>query len=169
MNALQPNASGKRQLTPVALPPLAHVGIVVADLDRVAADYERRWGVTTDRVVDMDLNDARLRGTPAATSARYGFINTGASQIELIQPLATPSPYTEFLEANGGDGVHHLAYVVDDIDPYLEHLREVDETVDPGFTTSFTFPGLGSGRFVYIDGLMHGPVIELIEMTAVSS
>jgi hypothetical protein len=35
--------------------------------------------------------------------------------------------------------------------------------------TSFTFPGIGSGRFVYIDGIMHGPVIELIEMTAVSS
>jgi methylmalonyl-CoA/ethylmalonyl-CoA epimerase len=116
----------------------------------------------------MDLTDARLRGTPAATSARYGFISTGASQIELIQPLATPSPYTEFLEANG-DGVHHIAYVVDDIDPYLEHLREAGETVDLGFTTSFTFPGLGSGRFVYIDGLMHGPVTELIELTAVAT
>ena len=154
---------------PVALPALAHVGIVVADLERAAGDYERRWGVTMDQVVDMVLDDARLRRTPAATSARYGFISTGASQIELIQPLAGPSPYTEFLEANGGDGVHHLAYVVDDIDPFLEHLREAGETVDVGFTTSFTFPGLGSGRFVYIDGLMHGPVTELIELIPVTT
>ena len=154
---------------PFALPPLAHVGIVVADLERAAADYERRWGATTENVTDMALDDARLHGTPAATSARYGFISTGASQIELIQPLGDPSPYTEFLKTNGGDGVHHLAYIVDDIDPFLEHLREAGETVDVGFTTSFTFPGLGSGRFTYIDGLMHGPAIELIEIAPVSS
>ena len=154
---------------PFSLPPLAHVGIVVADLERAAADYERRWGVATEQVQDLALDDALLHGKQAATSARYGFISTGASQIELIQPLAAPSPYTEFLEANGGDGVHHLAYFVDVIDPFLEHLREAGGTVDIGFTTSFTFPGIGSGRFVYLDGLMHGPVIELIEMTAVSS
>jgi catechol 2,3-dioxygenase-like lactoylglutathione lyase family enzyme len=154
---------------PFALPPLAHVGIVVADLERAAADYERHWGVTTEQVQDLALDDARLHGKQAGTSARYGFINTGAAQIELIQPLGAPSPYTEFLEKNGGDGVHHLAYIVDGIDPVLKHLREVGETVDAGFTTSFTFPGIGSGRFVYLDGLMHGPVIELIELTAVSS
>ena len=152
---------------PFALPPLHHVGIVVADLQRAAADYERRWGVTTEHVQNVLLDDAQLHGAPAVTSARYGFISTGASQIELIEPIGVmdnPSPYAEFLEANGGDGVHHLAYIVDDIDLFLEHLREAGETVDVGFTTSFTFPGLGSGRFVYIDGLMHGPAIELIEV-----
>ena len=154
---------------PFALPPLAHVGTPVADLERAAADYERRWGVTTEQVQDLALDDARLHGKQAAASARYGFISTGASQIELIQPLTAPSPYTEFLKANGGDGVHHLAYIVDGIDPFLEHLREVGDTVDVDFTTSFTYPGIGSGRFVYIDGLMHGPLTELIEITAVFS
>ena len=157
---------------PFALPPLAHVGIVVADLERAAADYERRWGATTENVTDMALDDARLHGTPAATSARYGFISTGASQIELIQPIGVfgiPSPYAEFLESNGGDGVHHLAYIVDGIDTFLEHLRKVGETVNVTFTTSFTFPELASGRFADLDGLMHGPAIELIEIAPVSS
>ena len=75
---------------PFALPPLAHVGIVVADLERAAADYERRWGVTTEQVQDLALDDARLHGKQAGASARYGFISTGASQIELIQPLSAP-------------------------------------------------------------------------------
>ena len=154
---------------PSALPPLAHVGIVVADLERAAADYERRWGATIEQVRDPALDDARLHGEEISTSAHYAFINTGASQVELIQPLGAPSPYTEFLEANGGDGVHHLAYIVDGIDPFLEHLRQVGETVDVPFTASFAFPGLGAGRFIYIDGLMHGPVIELIEMAAAAS
>ena len=153
----------------IVLPPLAHVGIVVSDLERAAADYERRWGVKTEPVADMSLNDARLRGKPARTSARYGFIDTGASQIELIQPLEAPSPYTEFLEANGGDGVHHLAYIVDDIAAFLEPLQEFGEPVDVEFTTSFAFPGIGSGRFTYINGLMHGPVLELIELTEAAS
>ena len=148
----------------LVLPPLAHVGIVVEDLERAAADYGRRWGVNIEPVVDMALDDALLRGEAASTSARYGFISTGASQIELIQPLGAPSPYLEFLEANGGGGVHHLAYMVDRIDPFLDQLRDAGEEVNVGFSSSFTFPGLGSGRFVYLDGLMHVPAIELIEM-----
>jgi hypothetical protein len=34
----------------VKLPPLAHAGLVVSDLATTAADFERRWGVKTERV-----------------------------------------------------------------------------------------------------------------------
>ena len=71
----------QEKLMPFTLPPLAHVGIVVADLERAAADYERHWGVTTEQVQDLALDDARLHGKQAPTSARYGLISTGASQI----------------------------------------------------------------------------------------
>ena len=154
------------------LPPLHHVGIVVADLERAAADYERRWDVTTEDVQNVLLDDAQLHGAPAVTSARYGFSSTGTPQIELIQPIGVfgiPSPYAEFLESHGGDGVDHLAYIVDGIDTFLEHLRKVGETVNVTFTASFTFPELARCRFTYLDGLMHGPAIELIEMSAVPS
>ncbi|WP_448332505.1 VOC family protein [Streptomyces sp. DSM 41534] len=46
-------------------------------------------------------------------------MKTGASEIELIQPLKGRPPYTEFLDLHG-EGVHHLAYVVKSIDQYLE-------------------------------------------------
>ncbi|MFD8337957.1 VOC family protein [Streptomyces solisilvae] len=49
-------------------------------------------------------------------------MKTGASEIELIQPLKGRPPYTEFLDLHG-EGVHHLAYVVEGIDQYLESLR----------------------------------------------
>jgi hypothetical protein len=52
-----------------------------------------------------------FRGVPTDVSARYRFIDSGASQIELIEPLSSPSPYTEFLDGHG-EGVHHLAYFV---------------------------------------------------------
>ncbi|MFI7324991.1 VOC family protein [Streptomyces rubiginosohelvolus] len=147
---------------PLALPPLFHVGIVVSDLDNALADYERRWGVKADRLTDLDFHDALLHGEPVSSSARYGFINTGASQIELIQPLSGRSPYTEFLQSNG-EGVHHLAYVVDSVDEHLSTLREVGENV----RVIFDATAAGQARFVYLDGLAHGPIIELIEMTRV--
>ncbi|WNE99452.1 VOC family protein [Streptomyces luomodiensis] len=140
------------------LPPLFHVGIVVADLDRAAADYERRWAVKTERIMDLSFPDARFHGQEVSCSARYGFISTGASEIELIQPLTGRSPYTEFLEANG-EGVHHLAYAVESIDRHLAALREAGE--DP--TIAFDGVIADRARFVYLDGLAHGPVVELIE------
>ncbi|KIF71547.1 hypothetical protein HY68_28075 [Streptomyces sp. AcH 505] len=143
---------------PLALPPLFHVGIVVSDFDRAVADYERRWAATTERVTDLSFTAARLHGEEVSCSARYGFINTGASEIELIQPLTGRSPYTEFLETNG-EGVHHLAYVVESVDAYLAALREAGEEPRVVFDAAVA----DVTRFVYLDDLAHGPVVELIE------
>ncbi|MFI9756350.1 VOC family protein [Streptomyces sp. NPDC051963] len=93
-------------------------------------------------------------------SARYGFIRTGSSEIELIQPLDGRSPYTEFLDLHG-EGVQHLAYVVGSIDQYLEALRATGEAGRVTFEATIA----GQTRFVYLDGLAHGPAIELIEAT----
>ncbi len=144
---------------PLSLPALHHVGIVVEDIATAAADYERRWHVTAGPVYDLTFPGAQVRGRQSELSARYSFIDTGASQIELIQPVSDASPYTDFLEANGGDGVHHLAYFVDSIDDHLDQLRTAGEPTD--FVLDAVAPG--AGRFVYLDGLAHGPVIELIE------
>nr|WP_238356520.1 VOC family protein [Kribbella italica] len=141
------------------MPALHHVGLVVEDITAAAADYERRWNVTAGPVHDLTFPQAHVHGERLDLSARYSFIDTGASQIELIQPVSEASPYTEFLEANGGDGVHHLAYFVDTIDDYLDQLRAAGEPVD--LVLDAVVPG--GGRFVYLDGLAHGPVVELIE------
>jgi catechol 2,3-dioxygenase-like lactoylglutathione lyase family enzyme len=142
------------------LPPMLHVGIVVADMEKAAADYERLWGVETEGIVELEGTAATYRGEPITLSARYGFIRSGASEIEFIEPLSEPSPYSDFLRANGGDGIHHLAYLVDDIDPYLEHFgAEAELLLDAAM------PGDG-GRFVYVDGVAHGATIELIQMAA---
>ncbi|WP_399896944.1 VOC family protein [Streptomyces sp. BBFR51] len=79
---------------------------------------------------------------------------------ELIQPLDGRSPYTEFLDLHG-EGVHHLAYVVGSIDQFLEALRATGEAGRVTFEATIA----GQTRFVYLDGLAHGPAIELIETT----
>lgn len=145
---------------PLTLPPLFHVGIVVSDFDRAVADYERRWALKVERITDLSFTAAQFHEEEVACSARYGFINTGASEIELIQPLAGRSPYTEFLEANG-EGVHHLAYLVGHINDHLDALREAGEDPRVVFDAAIG----DQARFVYLDGLAHGPVVELIEST----
>lgn len=145
----------------VKLPPLHHVGIVVADMEAAADDYRRRWGVETVDVTEMTFPGVTYEGREIALTATYGFVRTGASEIEFIQPGSTPSPYADFLDRNGGDGVHHLAYVVERAEAYLEQLAEAgapDVLLDAPL-------GDDGGRFVYVDGAAHGPVVELIALS----
>lgn len=144
----------------INLPALHHVGIVVADVEAAALDYERWWGVAAGPILDLSFSKARLSGVTTDVSARYRFIDTGASQIELIERTSQPSPYDELLSVGGG--VHHLAYFVDRIDDYLNHLHGLGEEVEVTFDASVG----GGARFVYLAGFAHGPAIELIETHA---
>ena len=56
----------------------------------------------------------------------------GGSFVQLLQPLSADSPVGRFL-AKRGEGMHHLALAVADIEAALEHLasqghRLIDET-----------------------------------------
>ena len=145
-------------MPPLALPPLYHIGIVVRDMDAASADFEARWGAATERIIELDCASV-FRGAKTHLRARYGFIATGASEIELIQPVDDePNPYNEFL-ADNGEGVHHLAYIVDSIGAYLDHVPDHEELA---VVSDAALP-MG-GRFVYVEGAAHGPLIELIEM-----
>jgi methylmalonyl-CoA/ethylmalonyl-CoA epimerase len=139
------------------LPPLLHVGIVVLDLDAAAANFERRWGVHVTDITDVTLDDALYHDRVARVSFRRGLIRSGASQIELTQPLSD-SPFSDFLRERKGDGVHHLAYIVKDIGPYLERLKPTCAEL----VLDARLPGDDS-RVVVIDGFAHGPSIELIQ------
>lgn len=145
--------------TDIDLPPFLHVGIVVLDLEAAAANFQRRWGARVTEIADVTLPHALYHGRPARISFKRGLISSGSSQIELTQPLSG-SPFADFLNERKGDGVHHLAYVVDDIDPYLERLNPTGAEL----VLDAPIPADG-GRVVFVDGFAHGPSIELIQRT----
>src|SRR5690606_25297205 len=51
------------------------------------------------------------------------FLKIGEAKIELLEPLSEASAIHKYLEKNG-EGIHHIAFDVDDIDARLKHLKE---------------------------------------------
>lgn len=92
-----------------AFGPIHHVGIIVADLDAAAAKY-RAMGFEPGDVERVESQNI------AAVAMR-----AGESWVELITPLNHDSPLGRFLDARG-EGMHHVAYLVDDVDATLASL-----------------------------------------------
>ncbi len=121
------------------------VGVVVRDLDRSVRQYEGLgigpWEVFT--LGPSNMRDLRVRGQRVDFSMRVAFAKIGDFQWELIQPLDERSIYFEFLREHG-EGLHHVAFHVDDFGRAVEFFR--DKGV--GVLQSGEAPGLG---FAYLD------------------
>lgn len=91
---------------------------------------------------DMDLRIARS--------------DLGGLTLELIQPLKGVSIYSEFLEEKG-EGLHHLAFMVEDVDAEIAKLEQKGFTV----TQSGSMPNT---KWAYLEpGGAGGLVIELCQ------
>ena len=106
-----------------------HIGIAVRSLDDHRAYYEGVLGAVyegTEEVESQKVRVAFYRLGPAESPVR----------LELLEPLSTDSPVAKFMEKRG-EGVHHVAYSVADIDARLRELGEagiqrIDDTARPG-------------------------------------
>jgi methylmalonyl-CoA/ethylmalonyl-CoA epimerase len=89
-----------------------HVGVAVSDLDAAVATYERVFGGRLEhreRVEDQGVEAASIR--------------VGESRVELLAALGDDTPVGRFL-ANRGEGMHHIAYEVADVEAALVRLAE---------------------------------------------
>lgn len=116
-----------------AIGPIHHIGIIVSDLE-AAADKYRAMGFIPGEIERVESQNI------AAIAMR-----AGDSWIELVTPLDHDSPLGRFLDSRG-EGMHHVAYLVDDIDATLASLAEAGvELID---TTSRI--GLHNWRVAFI-------------------
>ncbi|WP_432821914.1 methylmalonyl-CoA epimerase [Trichloromonas sp.] len=88
-----------------------HVGIAVKNLEASIPFYRDVLGMVFEGTEEV-----------AEQKVRVAFLAVGESRIELLEPTAEDSPVARFLEKNG-EGVHHLAYQVEDIEATLEKLK----------------------------------------------
>jgi len=88
-----------------------HIGIAVKNLEASMPLYRDVLGMTFEGTEEV-----------AEQRVRVAFFAVGESRIELLEPTTPDSPVAKFLEKNG-EGVHHVAYQVDDLAAALEELR----------------------------------------------
>lgn len=83
----------------------------------------------------LDLNEVEVEEV-AEQKVRVAVIMTPQGRIELLEPTAEDSTIAKFIEKKG-EGMHHLALSVDDIDAEIDRLvsqdtRMIDEVARTG-------------------------------------
>lgn len=91
---------------------LDHIGIAVKDLDQAMKLYRDTFGIEPSLVYES-----------SHTKAKIAFFPIGKARIELIQPVNPESVVGRFLEKKG-EGIHHIAYSVRDVDRSLTELEK---------------------------------------------
>jgi len=132
----------------VAFRKIDHIGIAVRNLNEAITTYKM--------VLDLEFE-----GTEEVTQQRVmvAKFRIGGVMIELLQPTSPESAIARFLEKKG-EGMHHIAYRVDDIDKCLCDLMAkgvplIDEKPRNG---------VGGSRIVFIHPRgAHGVLTELVE------
>ncbi|HEU5004247.1 MAG TPA: methylmalonyl-CoA epimerase [Actinomycetota bacterium] len=125
-----------------------HVAFAVADLDAAIHLYESAWGLTLahrEVVADQGVEEAMFA--------------LGDSYVQLIAPLSGSSTVAKFLERRG-EGLHHIAYEVDDLS------AELAAAVDRGQRLIDKAPREGGRgtRIAFVHPVTnHGVLVELVE------
>jgi methylmalonyl-CoA/ethylmalonyl-CoA epimerase len=138
----------------VAVRDLHHVGIAVADLDAAVA----RWCSLLGAEIEAE-EEVPSQGVRAVA------LHTGSGRVELLSPTDADTPVGRFLERRG-EGVHHVAFRVDDVVAELALLRAsgatlVDEVPRQGLygPVAFVHPETMGGVLVELVG-RQGPDAE---------
>jgi methylmalonyl-CoA/ethylmalonyl-CoA epimerase len=124
-----------------------HVGAAVKDLDAAIKLFRDVFQIQPGEI--KELPDQGVRAT---------LLLVGQTRLELLQPLSAESPVGRFLERRG-EGLHHLAFHVDNVAEKLENLG------DRGIELIDREPREGlSGIIAFIHPRsVHGILTELVQ------
>ncbi len=110
---------------------IEHIGIAVRDLAKANALFAALLGREHYKVEEV-----------VSEGVKTSFFEMGESKIELLAATGPDSPIARFLEKRG-EGVHHIAFAVDDIRAEMRRLAEA------GFQPLQEEPRLGAdGKWV---------------------
>lgn len=123
---------------------IEHVALAVSDLEAAISLYRDQWGLELahrEIVEDQGVEEAMFR--------------VGDSFVQLLAPLSQSSIVGKFI-SNKGEGLHHIAYEVEDIEAALARLKSlgarlVDETPrvgSRGTKVAFVHPQANRGVLI---------------------
>jgi methylmalonyl-CoA/ethylmalonyl-CoA epimerase len=126
-----------------------HVAIAVHDLDEALERHHRLFGA-----------EALTREVVEEQGVEEAMVMIGGSAVQLIAPLDPDTPVGRFL-AKRGEGLHHVAYAVADLEAALGHLAaEGADLIDRE-------PRIGGGgrRIAFVHPRSFGgTLVELVEL-----
>ncbi|MDC3220683.1 methylmalonyl-CoA epimerase [Flavobacteriales bacterium] len=90
---------------------IEHIGIAVKNLEEANKTYERLLGIAPYKQEGVE-----------SEGVKTSFFQTGESKIELLEGTTEESAITKFV-AKKGEGIHHIAFDVENIHAEMERLR----------------------------------------------
>ena len=93
---------------------IEHLGIAVKSIEESLPYYEQVLGMkcyNIEEVADQKVKTAFFK------------VGTSNTKIELLEPTSEDSTIAKFIEKNG-EGIHHIAFAVDDVEASLRHAEE---------------------------------------------
>jgi len=127
---------------------IEHIGIAVKDLEVSNALFEKLFGAPPYKSEEV-----------ASEGVRTSFFMNGPNKIELLEATTPESPIAKFLEKKG-EGIHHIAFDVEDI------VSEIARLQSEGFTVLNETPKKGADNklvaFLHPKGT-NGVLIELCQ------
>ena len=127
---------------------IEHIGIAVKNLEESNLLFEKLLGVPPYKMEEV-----------ASEGVKTSFFMNGPNKIELLEATNADSPIAKFLEKKG-EGIHHIAFDVEDI------VAEIKRLQSSGFTVLNEVPKKGADNklvaFLHPKGT-NGVLVELCQ------
>ncbi|MES1038343.1 methylmalonyl-CoA epimerase [Peribacillus simplex] len=89
-----------------------HIGIAVKSLDDALPLYTETLKLQLEGIETVESQGVKV-----------AFILAGNTRLELLEALSPASPIAKFIEKRG-EGIHHVALGVDDIEDRIKEIKE---------------------------------------------
>lgn len=133
---------------------IEHIGIAVKDLEQSNRLFEKLLGTAHYKIEEV-----------TSEGVKTSFFKSGPNKIELLEALDANSPIAKFIDKKG-EGVHHIAFAVDDI------VAEIKRLKSEGFTVLNDTPKRGADNklvaFIHPKSA-NGVLVELCQEMPLSS
>lgn len=96
---------------------IEHIGIAVKDLEKSNELFAALFGEPHYKVEEV-----------ASEGVKTSFFKSGPNKIELLEATKADSPIAKFIEKKG-EGIHHIAFAVNDIKAAIKRLQKEGFTV----------------------------------------
>ena len=105
---------------------IEHIGIAVKNIETSNLVFEKLFGAPAYKQEEV-----------ASEGVKTSFFMNGPNKIELLEATNPDSPIAKFIEKKG-EGIHHIAFDVEDIE------KEVIRLKDQGFVVLNEVPKMGA-------------------------